>query len=63
MKPKNLNLILYGISILITLILHYFIFARIVMHPTLHVLIGLIVLFLILFIFTVIFSDYKGSKK
>ena len=60
MKTKNLNLTLYGVSVLVTLVLHYFLLAKVIMHPTLHVFLGIIILFLILFIFTVIFS---GSKK
>ncbi len=60
MKTQHINLILYGISILITLGLHYFLFSKVVMHSTLHVFLGIITLFLILFIFTVIFN--KGKK-
>ncbi len=59
MKTQNLNLTLYGISILIALVLHYFLLAKVIMHTTLHVFLGIIILFLILFVFTVIF----GGKK
>lgn len=39
----------YGflISFIITLAIHYFLFSRIVMHPTLHVTIGIVLFFAI----------------
>ena len=64
MKTANLNLILYGISIILTLGIHYFLFSGVIMSSTLHVLLGIIIMFLILFVFTIIFNQKKtGGKK
>lgn len=64
MKTANFNLILYGISIALTLVIHYFLLSKISMSSTMHVFLGIIILFLILFVFTVIFGGKsRGGKK
>ena len=63
MKPANLNLILYGISIVLTLLIHYFLLSNLVISSTMHVFLGMIILYLILFVFTVIFNKPRGRKK
>jgi len=64
MKTTNVNLMLYGISIVLTLLIHYYLLSEVVMSSTMHVFLGIVILFLILFVFTVIFGGKsKGGKR
>ncbi len=59
MKTVHLNLVLYGVAIVLTLFVHYFAFSNVAMHATLHVFLGMILLYLILFVFIAIFNSSK----
>jgi len=64
MRSANFSLLIYTISIILTLIVHYFAFSRIVMNSTLHVLLGMVLLYLISVILIFLFGKKtKGGKK
>jgi len=64
MRSANFSLLIYTISIILTLIVHYFTFSRIVMNSTLHVLLGMVLLYLISVILIFLFGKKtKGGKK
>jgi hypothetical protein len=64
MRSATFSLLIYAVSIILALIIHYFAFSKIVMHSTLHVLLGIVLLYLISLILIFIFGrKTKGGKK
>ena len=61
-EESNKEVILYGVSALIVLVLHYFFLAGTKMHPTLQLLVSFVVFTLIMG-FISIFIEWRKERK
>ncbi len=62
-KDKNTDLLLYGISVILALIIHYLALSRITMHSTLHALLGIALLYLVMVVTVFLFHRKNKRRK